>query len=103
MVTSQQEENGMKILNRLDELIAVKERNEGRRLPLRVITEETGLGISTIWSWRHNTVTRYDATVIAALCKWVPCEVGELFIVMDTDGNAGIPIPEDQNEAFAYG
>lgn len=88
----------MKILNRLDELIAIKERTEGRRLPLRVITEETGLSVSTIWTWRHNTVTRYDATVIAVLCKWLPCDVGELFVVMDTEGNKAAlqGLPEGQ-------
>lgn len=77
----------MKVLNRLDELIAIKERNEGRRLPNRVIIEETGLSESTLWTWRRNVVTRYDANVIAVLCQWLPCELADLFTVVEDRPN----------------
>jgi DNA-binding Xre family transcriptional regulator len=85
----------MRIVNRLDELVAVKERIEGRRISNRVIVEETGLGLSTVRTWRNNEVTRYDAAVIEAICKWVPCEVGDLFTAIDAENKTkalqGIP------------
>lgn len=88
----------MRIVNRLDELVAIKERREGRLIPNRVIVEETGLGMSTVWTWRRNMVTRYDAEVILTLCKWLNCEIGDLFTVEEAEGNKAAlqGLPEGQ-------
>lgn len=82
----------MKVQNRLGELVARKERLEGRRYSYRDIASETKLSINTVKSWVKNDATRFDEAVIIALCTWLKCSVGELLIIEpnaqdDTSGN----------------
>lgn len=82
----------MKVQNRLGELVARKERLEGRRYSYRDIAKETGLSINTVKSWYKNEASRFDEPVILALCEWLNISVGELLIIEppikdDSSGN----------------
>lgn len=71
----------MKVQNRLGELVARKERLDGRRYSYRDIASETGLSINTVKAWVKNDATRFDAAVIITLCTWLDIKVGELLII----------------------
>jgi len=74
-----------RVLNRVDELIAIKARNEGRGISRRMVAEETGLSLSSVQNWASNNLTRYDAYQIATFCDYFGCDVSELFVIVDDD------------------
>jgi len=77
----------MRVLNnRLSELVAQKERWEGRKITNAVIAEETGLGINTVSHWMNNSVEGYKSKAILALCEWLSCEVKDLLVIEDVAG-----------------
>lgn len=73
----------MKVVNRLAELVAQKERREGRRITNAVISQETGLSINTVSAWINNKAGGYRTDTLLTLCKWVPCDVGDLVVIED--------------------
>jgi putative transcriptional regulator len=66
------------IINRFRLLLAEKEMREKRHIPLTEVKRQTGIAWTTLQSWANNDVTRFDAPVIAALCDFLDCEVGDL-------------------------
>jgi putative transcriptional regulator len=54
-----------------------KERRENRRITLSEVSKETGLAPDTIRKIRENQTSRFDAPVLAALCKYFDVEPGE--------------------------
>ena len=62
-------------------LLAEKEHRVKRRIPLTEVSEETKLNWKTLQGWANNSITRYDAPVIEALCKYLECEVGKLIVL----------------------
>lgn len=74
----------MKLLqNRFSELLARKERREGRSISRRKVAQETGIGLSSVQNWATNEVTRYDATQITVFCEYLGCSTGELLVIED--------------------
>ena len=72
----------MKIVrNRFNELLAVKERKEGRSISRRQIAEDTGISLSSVHNWATNQVTRYDGLQIATFCEYLNCSPGDLLII----------------------
>ena len=70
-----------KVYTRYNELIAQKEVIEGRRFTYKEISEDTGLAVGTIGSYRNGTVTRYDGDTLIALCNFLDCDLGDLMRV----------------------
>jgi putative transcriptional regulator len=73
------------LANRFSELLAIKSRQEGRRISRREVCEATGLSRSAIDSYARNAVTRFDAPIVLALCTYFECEPGELLIIEEVD------------------
>jgi putative transcriptional regulator len=70
----------MTVNNRFGVLLAEKCIKERRRIALSEVAENTGITWKTLQQWSNNTVTRYDAPVIEALCNYFGCTVGELIV-----------------------
>ena len=83
-----------RIINRLDELLARKGRNEGRRISKRAMAEETGLGEGSLKLWGRNAVQKYDSVYIAAICKYLDCGVGDLLIIVEDEDPETEGVPE---------
>lgn len=84
------------VANRFSELLAIKERREGRTIPRREVMERTRLSKLTIDSYARNDVTRYDQHVIIALCDYFECLPGDLLVIEEVDSNPEMqrtPIP----------
>lgn len=54
-----------------------------RKLKLIDVARDTGINRGTITRLYHETATRVDLEVIEALCRYLDCEVGELFELRD--------------------
>jgi DNA-binding Xre family transcriptional regulator len=67
------------INNRFGVLLAEKKKEERRNIPLSEIAEATKISRKTLYAWENNTVTRFDVSVINALCKYFGVKPGELF------------------------
>lgn len=72
-----------KIKNRFAELVAEKERQEGRRWRYEDITEKTGVAMSTLSAYARNKVRRFDAVTVEALLDFFGCTVAEFFTLED--------------------
>lgn len=70
----------MPIVNRFRVLLAEKEHKERMHIPLSEVEREAGISWKTLQGWANNQVTRYDAPVLEALCKYLDCEVGDLIV-----------------------
>ena len=62
----------------LDLLRVNKERAEDRRLPYRVIGQETGLSPSTLVRLMNNDFDRVDRGTLDTLCGFFDCGIGDL-------------------------
>ena len=69
-----------KVYNKFKILLAQKEINENRRIAYEEIKNATGIAASTLSGWATNSVKRYDADTIAALCEYLDCGVGDLIV-----------------------
>jgi len=56
-----------------------------KKLKLIDVARDTGINRGTITRLYHETATRVDLEVIEALCRYLDCEVGELFELRATD------------------
>lgn len=70
----------VKIFNRFRILLAEKATRERHSIAINDVQRDTGIAWSTLYSWANNQVTRYDASVIQALCDYFKCPVGELLV-----------------------
>lgn len=68
----------MAVRNRLAILLAEKSVDSKRRISIAEISRETGIDQRTLGKWANNTITRFDAPVISALCAYFNCSVGDL-------------------------
>jgi putative transcriptional regulator len=69
-----------RVFNRFKILLAEKQTAENRKIPYEEITDITGIAGSTLSAWATNTVKRYDAETISALCDFLNCDVKDLII-----------------------
>lgn len=77
----------MTIINRFGVLVAEKSAKEKRRVSIAEVSRDTGIGQRTLLQWAHNSITRYDAPVIEALCRYFACQVGDLLTYEPSDIN----------------
>lgn len=54
-----------------------------RKLKLVDVARDTGVNRGTITRLYHETATRVDLEVIEALCRYLECEVEDLFELQD--------------------
>lgn len=80
-----------RIVNRYEELLAIKERREGRRITQRVAAKETGLTTTTIGRYSRNEVTRYDEPIVLMLCNYLGCTLSEFLVVEEFDNGDESP------------
>lgn len=66
------------IINKFKVLVAQKELRENRRLTYRTIHKETDLSTNTLTGFAKQKVTRFDASVLNALCDYFGCSVGDI-------------------------
>ena len=69
-----------KIMNNLRVLLAQKATREQKNIPLNRVSVDTGIAWSTLQSWANNKVTRFDESVIIALCDYLECDIADLLI-----------------------
>jgi DNA-binding Xre family transcriptional regulator len=68
------------VRNRFKELLAIKEREEDRRITYREVSEATGIHEGTLSKWA-NQVNLFDGRVVSALCGYFECEIGDLLVL----------------------
>lgn len=85
----------MAIKLRISELVAVKARREKRRLTVRTIAHESGLGVSTVSRYMNNQIEQTDLKVLEKFCEYLKCNVSELFVMEDTEESeeSSVPLP----------
>lgn len=67
-----------RVLNRVEELLARKRREEGKRPSYRDIAEVTGLSKTTVGKWSRNEIDNFSGDILAAFCEYFDCDVGDL-------------------------
>jgi len=75
----------MTVNNRFGILLAEKRVSERRNIALSEVERQTGIPRKTLYAWQNNTVTRYDAGIINALCAYFGCDPGDLFHYVPDD------------------
>lgn len=50
-----------------------------RKLKISDVARDTGINRGTLTRLYHETAERVDLSVMASLCNYLKCEVGELF------------------------
>lgn len=70
----------MSIEFRLKELIAIKERQEKRKITYRLINGETGINMNTLTAMSNNNMEMVGLSTIDRLCQFFSCEPGDLII-----------------------
>lgn len=70
----------MLIQFRLKELIATKERTEGRKITYRAINQATGINMNTLTAMANNHMDMVGLSTIDRLCGYLNCEVADLMI-----------------------
>jgi len=56
-----------------------------RKVKIVGVARETGVNRGTITRLYHETASRVELDVIEALCRYLECEVGELFELVDSE------------------
>lgn len=70
-------------------LIAQKESREGRKLPYRIVTQETGLSSGVLTRLVNSEFDRVERGTLDTLCRFFGCGIGELLeYVPDGQGKA---------------
>jgi transcriptional regulator with XRE-family HTH domain len=68
----------MTVNNRFAILLTEKRVKERRNVSLQEVAEKTGISRKTLWAWENNRVSRFDVSVIDALCTYFDVESGVL-------------------------
>lgn len=74
------------IRSNLNLLRAQKETTEGRKLPYRVISEETGLSQGVLVRLMNSDFERIETPTLNALCRYFACQVGDLLFYVPEEG-----------------
>lgn len=73
------QEGGGRLISKMKELLALREREIGRRIYQNEISRATKLNPNTITRWMSpEPFTRIEAPVIIPLCRYFSCRVGDL-------------------------
>ncbi len=73
------------INNRFGVLLAKMEAREKRNIPLTEVHQKTKISRRALQEWANNTVTRFDAGVLSALCQYYGCGPGDLLEYIPDD------------------
>ena len=68
----------MPVYNRFAALLGDLSVKEKRNISIAEVARKTKITPKTLQQWYSNKVTRYDAPVIEALCKYFNCSLGDL-------------------------
>lgn len=74
----ERKEREVPVRSRFKLLLAEKEMKEGRKIPYREISKQTGVSTQSLSGLATNSTRRFDADVLGALCKYFSCEIGDL-------------------------
>lgn len=69
------------ITNRFLSLLSEKEKKEQRHIPLLEVHNKTGINWRTLQSWSNNKVTRFDSSILIALCEYFDCNIEDLILI----------------------
>ena len=69
-----------KIVNRLAEVKAAKEKHEGKSITWEQVAGETGLAYTTVLRWAKNQIDRYDDKALAKFCEYFGVKVGDILM-----------------------
>ena len=72
-------------------LMGRKSQQENRRITLRTVAEETGISYYTVNAIATEKIQLYPKSVVADLCAYFRCNVGDLLTLAD--------VPEPESEA----
>jgi putative transcriptional regulator len=64
-------------------LVAQKGQRERRRISLRALADETGISYYTVTAIANDTISDYPKNVLASLCSYFECGIGDLLFVED--------------------
>lgn len=64
-------------------LIAQKAAQERRRITLRTVSDETGISYYTLSAIAKETIKEYPRDVLAKLCVYFKCNVGDLLTLAE--------------------
>jgi DNA-binding Xre family transcriptional regulator len=78
-----------RIKNRLRELLAIKERQDGRNYSQREVAESLGLSKVAVDRFARNETTRFDEHIVLALCEFLGCGIGDLLIIEEVSDEQG--------------
>ena len=70
-------------------LMGRKGQREQRRITLRTVAEETGMSYYTVHAIATEKIQLYPKDVIAALCTYFGCSVGDLLTLADVPSLEG--------------
>jgi transcriptional regulator with XRE-family HTH domain len=68
----------MTVNNRFAILLTEKRVKERRNVSLQEVAEKTGISRKTLWAWENNRVSRFDVSVIDALCTYFDVSLSDL-------------------------
>lgn len=79
----------MRVENRFEELLAEKQRRDRRAWSYRDIAEVTGISPATLTRFARQRHDQYNAEVLARLCNFLGCTLGELLVLAEGDTEPG--------------
>lgn len=66
-------------------LLEEKSKREGRDISLQDVEAATGISRQSLYAWKNNTLERYEANTIDALCKYFEVDLGQLLEYVPDD------------------
>jgi len=71
--------------NKFGVLLAAKRAKEKRNISLADVADEINVSRKTLYAWQNNTVDRFDAKVIQALCNYFGVGLSDLLELVPSD------------------
>lgn len=88
---------------RLRELMARKQRTEGRRITYGVITKQTRISPSTLSRMANNELGMVGLSVVDRLCGFFPCSPGDLIVHVGSRGRTQATGRSNRATAYQFG
>jgi putative transcriptional regulator len=66
-------------------LVAQKAQAEQRRISLRTVERDTGISYYTLNAIANGKIKEYPADVIATLCEYFKCDIGDLLFLSESN------------------
>lgn len=64
-------------------LMAQKSQKDRRRISLRLLERETGISYYTLNAIANGTIREYPTDVMAKLCDYFQCDIGDLLMLVE--------------------